>query len=323
MSATVGRAAASTSGMLVGARGQHVRRGDHELGRRSVRGHGQEPIDRVAGGPARHVVAQRLDRPGDVDAGGVRQGQGNDLLQVAGADGNVDRIERRGRDAHQDLPGSRARSLDVVVAQDLRATVGRRNAPPSSHTSMGAVAAPASGSGAHSVSQCAPNSKHMTTIALLRIRSKLYCEACARRRRSMPEQLAAYFALMEVSSLLQHAVERHLRVDGGISYVQFEILTRLHRFAGRRAAHDRSRRRHRLQPQRTHLSGRSAGAGRADPSRAIGRRRAQRQRVDHRGRTRAGPSASCLATFNSCGGCCSITSPPRRRHAHAGAGASA
>jgi DNA-binding MarR family transcriptional regulator len=42
-----------------------------------------------------------------------------------------------------------------------------------------------------------------------------------------PEQLAAYFALMEVSRLLQHAVERHLRVDGGISYVQFEILTRL------------------------------------------------------------------------------------------------
>lgn len=42
-----------------------------------------------------------------------------------------------------------------------------------------------------------------------------------------PEQLAAYFALMDVSRLLQHAVERHLRVDGGISYVQFEILTRL------------------------------------------------------------------------------------------------
>jgi DNA-binding MarR family transcriptional regulator len=42
-----------------------------------------------------------------------------------------------------------------------------------------------------------------------------------------PEQLAAYFALMEVSRLLQLAVERHLRVDGGISYVQFEILMRL------------------------------------------------------------------------------------------------
>jgi DNA-binding MarR family transcriptional regulator len=42
-----------------------------------------------------------------------------------------------------------------------------------------------------------------------------------------PHQLAAYFALVEVSSLLRHAVERHLRLEGGISYVQFEILTRL------------------------------------------------------------------------------------------------
>jgi DNA-binding MarR family transcriptional regulator len=41
------------------------------------------------------------------------------------------------------------------------------------------------------------------------------------------EQLAAYFALMEVSSLLRHAVERQLRDEGGLSYVQFEILARL------------------------------------------------------------------------------------------------
>lgn len=41
------------------------------------------------------------------------------------------------------------------------------------------------------------------------------------------QQLAAYFALMEVSSLLRHAVEGHLRDDGGLSYVQFEILARL------------------------------------------------------------------------------------------------
>ena len=41
------------------------------------------------------------------------------------------------------------------------------------------------------------------------------------------EQLAAYFALMEVSSLLRHAVEGHLRAQGGLSYVQFEILARL------------------------------------------------------------------------------------------------
>jgi DNA-binding MarR family transcriptional regulator len=42
-----------------------------------------------------------------------------------------------------------------------------------------------------------------------------------------PEQLAAYFALTDVSRLLQLALEQHLHVDGGISYVQFEILMRL------------------------------------------------------------------------------------------------
>lgn len=41
------------------------------------------------------------------------------------------------------------------------------------------------------------------------------------------EQLGAYFALMEVSSLLQYAVNEHLRADGDLSYVQFEILARL------------------------------------------------------------------------------------------------
>ncbi|MGW4464016.1 MarR family winged helix-turn-helix transcriptional regulator [Micromonospora sp. NPDC004704] len=41
------------------------------------------------------------------------------------------------------------------------------------------------------------------------------------------EQLGAYFALMEVSSLLQHAVDGHLRADGDLSNVQFQILARL------------------------------------------------------------------------------------------------
>ena len=41
------------------------------------------------------------------------------------------------------------------------------------------------------------------------------------------EQLAAYFVLMEVSSLLRYAVEGQLRAEGGLSYVQFEILARL------------------------------------------------------------------------------------------------
>lgn len=40
-------------------------------------------------------------------------------------------------------------------------------------------------------------------------------------------QLATYFALMEVSSLLQHEVEQQLRQDGEISWVQFQILAGL------------------------------------------------------------------------------------------------
>jgi DNA-binding MarR family transcriptional regulator len=49
-----------------------------------------------------------------------------------------------------------------------------------------------------------------------------------RRPKSLDaQQLGAYFALMDVSSILRHAVEQHLRADGGLSYVQFQILARL------------------------------------------------------------------------------------------------
>jgi DNA-binding MarR family transcriptional regulator len=41
------------------------------------------------------------------------------------------------------------------------------------------------------------------------------------------EQLSAYFALMEVTSILRHAVEQHLRAEGDLSYVQWQILARL------------------------------------------------------------------------------------------------
>jgi DNA-binding MarR family transcriptional regulator len=40
-------------------------------------------------------------------------------------------------------------------------------------------------------------------------------------------QLDAYFALMEAVSLLQHQVEQQLHAEGGISYVQFQLLARL------------------------------------------------------------------------------------------------
>jgi DNA-binding MarR family transcriptional regulator len=42
-----------------------------------------------------------------------------------------------------------------------------------------------------------------------------------------PQELGAYFVLMEAVSLLQHQVEQHLRAEGGISYVQFQLLARL------------------------------------------------------------------------------------------------
>ncbi len=42
-----------------------------------------------------------------------------------------------------------------------------------------------------------------------------------------PVQLGAYFALIEVASLLRHAVEQQLRDVGDLSYVQFQLLAQL------------------------------------------------------------------------------------------------
>jgi DNA-binding MarR family transcriptional regulator len=42
-----------------------------------------------------------------------------------------------------------------------------------------------------------------------------------------PVQLGAYFDLVEVTSLLRHAVEQQLRETGDLSYVQFQLLARL------------------------------------------------------------------------------------------------
>ena len=42
-----------------------------------------------------------------------------------------------------------------------------------------------------------------------------------------PVQLGAYFALVEVSSLLRYAIEQQLREDGGLTFVQFQLLRRL------------------------------------------------------------------------------------------------
>ena len=42
-----------------------------------------------------------------------------------------------------------------------------------------------------------------------------------------PTELGAYFALIEVSSLLRHTVEQQLKDAGGLSYVQFQLLATL------------------------------------------------------------------------------------------------
>src|SRR5690606_40694458 len=42
-----------------------------------------------------------------------------------------------------------------------------------------------------------------------------------------PARLGAYFALMESSSLMKHAVEQQLREAGDLSYVQFQLLATL------------------------------------------------------------------------------------------------
>jgi DNA-binding MarR family transcriptional regulator len=42
-----------------------------------------------------------------------------------------------------------------------------------------------------------------------------------------PLQLGTYFDLIEVTSLLRHAVEQQLREAGDLSYVQFQLLARL------------------------------------------------------------------------------------------------
>jgi DNA-binding MarR family transcriptional regulator len=42
-----------------------------------------------------------------------------------------------------------------------------------------------------------------------------------------PAELEAYFALIEVSSLLRHTVEQQLREAGDLSYVQFQLLATL------------------------------------------------------------------------------------------------
>jgi DNA-binding MarR family transcriptional regulator len=42
-----------------------------------------------------------------------------------------------------------------------------------------------------------------------------------------PVRLGAYFALIEVTDLLRHAIEQQLHDDGGLTFVRFQVLMRL------------------------------------------------------------------------------------------------
>ena len=71
----------------------------------------------------------------------------------------------------------------------------------------------------------------VTIVTLLGIRNTYDGEVTYPRAGSAPgldaEQLDAYFALMEAVSLLQHQVEQQLQAEGGLSWVQFQLLARL------------------------------------------------------------------------------------------------
>ena len=69
------------------------------------------------------ALAERVDRAGDVDAGGVRQRHRERALHEAAADVAVDGVERRRGDADPDLAGAGDGLLHVLVAQDVGVAV--------------------------------------------------------------------------------------------------------------------------------------------------------------------------------------------------------
>jgi DNA-binding MarR family transcriptional regulator len=67
----------------------------------------------------------------------------------------------------------------------------------------------------------------VTNIARFEFEASTIFAMPARKPSLDPAQLGAYFALIEVSSLLRHAIEQQLREAGDLSYVQFQLLARL------------------------------------------------------------------------------------------------
>jgi len=103
--------------------GEHVRGREHERGRGPVLVHRQEANHRVADADPRDALAELGDRSGDVDPGRVREAHGELLLQIAGADRGVDRVERGRRDLDERLARCGVRLCGVFVAHDLRIAI--------------------------------------------------------------------------------------------------------------------------------------------------------------------------------------------------------
>jgi hypothetical protein len=85
--------------------------------------HRQETDDLVTDRDLVHVVAERVDRAGDVDSRRVRQLDRDGALHETGADVAVHAVEGRRGDADPDLTGTRGGLLDVLVTQNLGTAV--------------------------------------------------------------------------------------------------------------------------------------------------------------------------------------------------------
>lgn len=90
---------------------------------RAGAGHRQESDHTVTDLDAVRVLAQRVDRAGDVDAGGVRQSHRDGALHEAGTDVAVDRVERCRSHPDPDLSDAGDRLFHLLVAQDVRGAV--------------------------------------------------------------------------------------------------------------------------------------------------------------------------------------------------------
>ena len=80
-----------------------------------------------------------------------------------------------------------------------------------------------------------------------------------------PAEMAAWLAFLEVSHLLERAIEQQLRQDAGLSHAQYEILSRLEAADGGRLRMSELADGDRGVPQRADLPDHPAGKGGPGP----------------------------------------------------------